>query len=47
MDQDLERIGKDLEEMYGDDLPNPEHCPKQFAYILKLYMYYRGENVNN
>lgn len=38
--EDLEEIGKQLEEMYGDKLPNPIHQPKQFAYILKLFMYY-------
>lgn len=34
------RIYADLLEEYGDDLPDFEHEPKQFAYILKLYLYY-------
>ena len=39
-DLNLEEIGKALEEMYGDSLPNPEQQPMQFAYIIKLFMYY-------
>jgi hypothetical protein len=26
-------------EMYGDRLPNPDHCPKEFAYYVMLYKY--------
>ena len=29
-------------EMYGDRLPNPEHCPKEFAYYVMLYKYGKG-----
>jgi hypothetical protein len=29
-------------EMYGDRLPNPEHCPKEFAYYVMLYKYSKG-----
>lgn len=39
----VKKTGKILEEMYGDDLPNPEHCPKEFNHILKMYMYYNFE----
>ena len=39
-DDELNKIGQALEQMYGDDLPSPEHCPAQFAYCLKLYMFY-------
>lgn len=41
--EQLEKIGNDLVEMYGDELPDPEHCPREFQYILKLYMYYNFE----
>ena len=41
--EQLEKIVKTLEEMYGDKLPDPEQCPKEFGYILKLYMYYNHE----
>ena len=28
--------------MYGDRLPNPEHCPIEFEHYVKLYKYYKG-----
>jgi hypothetical protein len=28
--------------MYGNRLPNPEHCPKEFEYYVKLYKYVKG-----
>jgi len=28
-------------EMYGDKLPNPEHCPKEFEYYVRIYKYYK------
>ena len=30
-------------EIYGD-LPNPEHEPIRFAYYVKLYKYYHGQD---
>jgi len=30
---------------YGDMLPNPEHCPKEFQYYVKLFAY--TENANS
>lgn len=29
-------------ELYGDKLPNPEHCPKEFAYYVKLFQYFEN-----
>jgi hypothetical protein len=29
-------------QMYGDRLPNPEHCPKEFAYYVMLYKHVKG-----
>ena len=48
-DEKLEQIGQALVEMYGDKLPNPEHCPREFQHYLKLYMtyHYKGENDGN
>jgi hypothetical protein len=40
----LEIIPK-LEEMYGENLPNPEHEPLQFDNIVKLYFYYDHEST--
>jgi hypothetical protein len=34
---EAERIYKEMEEMFGDKLPNLLHHPKQFAYYYKLY----------
>jgi len=33
---------KEFLRMYGDRLPNPENCPREFEYYVKLYKYYRG-----
>ena len=33
-----------LVEMYGDKLPNPEHEPQQFGYIVDLYKYYNMQS---
>jgi hypothetical protein len=41
-DEQLEKIMNDMIEIYGDELPNPDHCPNEFRHILKMYMYYRG-----
>ena len=30
-------------EMYGDRLPDSEHCPKEFAYYVKLYKYIKSQ----
>jgi hypothetical protein len=40
-DIELEQIGKELVEKYGDDLPNPEHEPIRFAHHLKMFLYYK------
>lgn len=43
--EEMQKIGEKLLEMYGDSLPDPIHEPMQFAYVLKLFMYYNhGEN---
>lgn len=30
----------ELQKLFGDQLPNPEHHPIQFAYFIKLYAFY-------
>lgn len=41
----------EMEDIFGDDLPNFEHHPKQFEYYVKLYRYYherkRTENSDS
>ena len=39
-EQELLQHYERLVEMYGDELPNPEHEPLRFAYFVKLYKYY-------
>jgi len=29
-----------MKEIFGDDLPDPEHEPIRFAYYVKIYKYY-------
>lgn len=41
-DQEIEQAIKEMIEMWGDNLPNPEQEPKRFAYYVKLYLYYKG-----
>jgi hypothetical protein len=31
----------ELKEHFGDKLPNFEHYPRQFAYYVRLYRYYK------
>ena len=35
---DWEQLGKEFEKWYGKPLPNPDHEPKQFAYLLRLFL---------
>lgn len=44
-EKELEQIGNELMEEYGERLPSPLHCPKEFAYLLRLHLYYR--HINN
>ena len=34
-----QQIWDALVKKYGDELPDPEHCPKQFKYLVKLYLF--------
>lgn len=48
-DEELEKIGQHMVELYGDKLPDPEHSPMVFDYFVKMYKFYhmRNENVSN
>lgn len=35
--EEVLRIYEEMVKMFGDKLPNPEHCPREFAYFVKLY----------
>lgn len=39
--EELVEIWNDMVRIHGDRLPDFDHCPKEFAYLLKLYMYDR------
>lgn len=39
-DQEMLDIYRQMKLRYGDRLPDPEHSPMQFAYYVKLFLYY-------
>ena len=39
---DIGVIYQEMEEMFGDRLPNFDHHPIKFAYYVKLYLYEKG-----
>lgn len=40
-DEEVLKFYKELEEHYGEKLPNFEHHPIQFNQCVKLYRYYK------
>ena len=46
-DEEVLKLYQELEDHYGDNLPNFEHYPKQFTYCVKLYRYYKEQNAGN
>ena len=38
---EIEELGKEFVKWYDKPLPNPEHEPKQFEYLFKIFMHYR------
>jgi hypothetical protein len=40
----LEQAAAELIEMFGDKLPDPDHCPKEFEYYFRLYLYEKKLN---
>jgi len=36
-------IYEQMKQRWGDRLPDPEHSPMQFAYFVKLFMYYKDK----
>ena len=37
---------EEMKEMYGDNLPNPEHYPKSFEYHYKVFLMFK-KGVDN
>jgi hypothetical protein len=44
--EELEKIYKEMVEIFGDNLPNPEQEPIRFAYYVKLYKYYHVSSAS-
>lgn len=42
-----EKIEKFLEWAKDRDIPDPEHCPKTFEYMVKLFKYFYLEDEND
>jgi hypothetical protein len=36
-EQEALKIYEEMLEMFGDKIPNPDHCPREFAYFVMLY----------
>lgn len=41
--EEAERIYNEMVDMFGDNLPDPDHYPKTFAYFVKLYKYLKAK----
>ena len=39
-DSEVLELYEEMKKIYGENLPDPEHEPRQFAYFVKLYKYY-------
>jgi len=44
---EISRVVDEMIEMFGDKLPDPEHCPKEFQYFIKLYFYEKFVNESH
>jgi len=38
-DEEVLKLYDEMVEMYGHKLPNPDHCPNEFQYYVKLFLY--------
>ena len=43
-DQQVIDIYNKMVEHYGDALPNPDHCPKEFQHYVRLFTYAQNAN---
>lgn len=43
-EQEMIDFIEDMRKFFGK-LPNPEHCPIEFAYCVKVYSYIKGVSV--
>lgn len=45
-EEEIIQFYNELKEHFGDNLANFEHHPRQFAYQIKLYKYYKARKQN-
>jgi hypothetical protein len=38
-DEEVLKLYDEMVKRYGDKLPNPDHCPQEFQYYVKLFLY--------
>ena len=41
-DVDITNLYAEMIKEYGNKLPDPEHCPKTFAYYVKLFLHFKN-----
>ena len=46
-DEEVLTMYNEMVDYYEEKLPNFEHYPLQFAYIVKLWKYYKEQNARN
>lgn len=46
-DEEIMKQYTAMKEYFGDILPNFEHYPRQFAYYVNLYRYYKSKTNEN
>ena len=44
---EISRVVDEMIEMFGEKLPDTEHCPKEFQYFIKLYFYEKFVNESH
>ena len=42
-DDEVLKMYERMQEVFGDELPDPEHEPIKFAYYVKIFKYYHTE----
>ena len=45
-DQEIDKIVREMKDIFGNKLPNPEFFPQSFMYYYKLYKYFHARKEN-
>lgn len=43
-DQELVDLFEEFVVWYGKPYPDPDHCPNELRYLIKMFLYYRTTN---